>query len=125
MMIKSRFIQAEQKPGRSCEVNDNWFQTKSLKKSQISNLTSHISHLRSQISDLKLRLISALITARKLWPKTLRRTGGIHAFVTKPQCLFVEHMTLKPNFSGKSSAHIKRPAAKRARIHQHFQFQPA
>src|SRR2546430_11619077 len=51
-MIKSRFIQAEQKPGRSCEVNDNWFQTKSLKKSQISHLshlTSHISDLRSQI----------------------------------------------------------------------------
>src|SRR5438876_9565830 len=97
--------------------------TRLPKKSQISDPKSQISNLRSQISNL--RSISALITARKLWPETLRRTGGIDAFVTKPKCVFIEHMTLKPHFSGKSSAHIERSAAKRARINQHFQFQPA
>src|SRR6267143_293389 len=110
MMINSRFIQAEQEPGRSCEVSSDNFQLDPLKdlKSEISNLTS-ISNLKYEISNL--RSISTLITARKLWPEALRRAGGIDAFVTKPQRLFVEHMTLKPNFSGKSCAQVKRPAA--------------
>lgn len=53
------------------------------------------------------------------------RPAAIDTFITEPQRMIIEDMSLQPDFSRKRRANLQWSAGQRARVHQHFQLQSA
>src|SRR3569832_666891 len=70
---------------------------------------------------VKTRVIRGLISSSQSTPETRVCAGKIDALITRAQCVFVDHVSLQPNFRLQHRAYTQL-TTQRATIDEHFEF---